>query len=71
MPKKAKSIPFGERLRHLREAAGLSVAELAQRAGMQRTHVHAIEGGRKRQVLFDTATRLAAALGVAVEKFYS
>lgn len=60
--------PFHVRLRHLREAAGLSVAEFAQRANLQRTHLHALEGGRK-QPTWETVCRLADALGVSVEAF--
>jgi len=71
MAKKFSSAPFGARLRQLREAAGLSVTELALRAGMQRTHVHALEsGGKGRQPSWLTVSRLALALGIPAEKFY-
>lgn len=60
--------PFHVRLRALREQASLSVAELAARADLQRTHLHALEGGRK-QPTWDTVCRLADALRVGVEAF--
>jgi transcriptional regulator with XRE-family HTH domain len=71
MAKKSHPASFGARLQQLREAAGLSVTELADRAGMQRTFLHALESGRKgRQPSFQTVARLALALGVTAEKLY-
>lgn len=60
--------PFHIRLRQHREQAGLSVAELAAKADLQRTHLHALESGRK-QPKWETVCRLADALGVSVEAF--
>lgn len=62
-------LSFPERLRQLREAAHLSVAELAQRAGLERTHLHALERGSKRRLTWDTVCKLADALGVSVQAF--
>ncbi len=55
---------LGDRLRHLRRAAGLSQQALAERAGLDRTYVSAIERGRQ-NVTLAAVLRLAEALGVA------
>ncbi len=54
---------FGERLRDLRAAKGLSQEELADLAGLHRTHVSLIERNR-RSVRLETLERLARALEV-------
>ncbi|HZU75610.1 MAG TPA: helix-turn-helix transcriptional regulator [Dehalococcoidia bacterium] len=57
---------LGERLRELREAAGLSAPELAARVGTTRSHIHKLEAG-KHAPRPEMAARLAAALGVDVQ----
>jgi transcriptional regulator with XRE-family HTH domain len=59
---------FGEHLRRLREAAGLSRAELARRANVPASTLRGWEGDRGFPT-FPAALRLAAALGVPVERF--
>jgi len=54
---------FGERVRQLRERHGFSQEELADAAGLHRTHISLIERG-KRSVRLETIARLAAALHV-------
>jgi len=54
---------LAQRLRALREAAGLSVTELAQRSGLSRRHVTEAEAGRANPSLAKLAA-LAAALRV-------
>lgn len=54
---------FGERLRALRVARGLSQEDLAAAAGLHRTHISLIERN-KRSVRLETVQRLAVALGV-------
>ncbi|MEV0118125.1 helix-turn-helix transcriptional regulator [Streptomyces sp. NPDC050844] len=44
---------YGERLRQLREAAGLTQEELSVRAVMSRTHIAHIEAGRRRPDVAD------------------
>ena len=51
------------RLKELRQKAGYSQAELAQRAGTAQSHIANIENG-KRDIDFELAERLAKALGV-------
>src|SRR5437763_14555941 len=59
---------FGERLKELREAAGLSQAQLVARTGRGLATVKAYEADRRSPSL-DNAQRLAAALGVPVTAF--
>jgi DNA-binding XRE family transcriptional regulator len=53
-------------LRVWREHRGLTQAALAQRAGVDKTHISQIEVGRKNASL-NVMSRLAAALGIAVD----
>jgi HTH-type transcriptional regulator, cell division transcriptional repressor len=59
---------FGLHLRGLREAAGLSRAELARKAGVPISTLRNWEGDRGFPGL-PAALRLAEALGVPVERF--
>jgi transcriptional regulator with XRE-family HTH domain len=65
---KAKTTAFGGRLRELREAAGLSQQELADKAGMHRQGVHKLEAG-EREPAWGSVLALAKALGVSVAAF--
>ncbi len=56
---------LGRRLRRLREEAGLTQAELAQRAGVGRVTVARIENGRM-YARTETLRRLARALGISL-----
>jgi transcriptional regulator with XRE-family HTH domain len=64
MPK-TKPAPFGQRLRKLREAAGLSAYALAQRSGLSRQMISQLESGQS-QPSFETAQKLASALDISV-----
>lgn len=55
-------------LRRLREAAGLSLAELGRRAGMSASGVRGIETRPEREPFLFYVERLAAALGVTVQE---
>ena len=59
------TVRFGQRLREAREAAGLSVRDVTERAGLPRTYLYALERGDNSPSL-DTAQRLADAVGVAL-----
>jgi transcriptional regulator with XRE-family HTH domain len=54
---------FGERVRDFRHSLGVSQEELADRAGLDRTYVSAVERGR-RNISLDNICRLAVALEV-------
>ena len=55
---------FGERLRRLRTEAGFSQEQLADAAGLHRTHISLIERNR-RSVRLETLWRLARALNLS------
>jgi transcriptional regulator with XRE-family HTH domain len=59
---------FAARLTALREAAGLSVAQLATAAGLHRQSVHQYENGERRPT-WDAVQKLAAALHVPTDTF--
>jgi transcriptional regulator with XRE-family HTH domain len=59
---------FGERLRNLREKAGLTRGDLAIKAGLDLKTIWSLEGGKTRPS-WDTVCHLADALGVSVERF--
>src|SRR5215217_4412892 len=57
--------PFGERLRHLRVAAGLSQEALAERSGLSVQAIGALETGKRRRPYPHTVATLAEALGLS------
>lgn len=59
---------FSARLTALREAAGLSVAQLASAAGLHRQSVHQYENGERRPT-WQAVQKLAAALHVPTDTF--
>src|SRR5215218_1077447 len=56
--------PFGERLRRLRLAAGLSQEALAERSGLSVQAIGALETGKRRRPYPHTVPALADALGL-------
>lgn len=56
---------IGSRIRELREAKGLTITDVAQRAGMERPNLSRLEHGRH-QPSVDTLERIAEALEVPV-----
>jgi transcriptional regulator with XRE-family HTH domain len=59
---------FAERLRQLRQEAGLTLQALADKAGMHRESVAQLERNR-RQPAWESVLALADALGVSTEAF--
>jgi predicted ATPase/DNA-binding XRE family transcriptional regulator len=59
---------FGERLRRLREGAGLTQEELAARAGLTAKAVSALERGERRRPYPHTVRSLAEALGLSEDE---
>ncbi len=59
---------FGERLRELREAKGMSQQELADRAGLTRDGVAQFETGRRRP-MWESVLALMGALGATCQEF--
>ena len=67
---RARPLPTGlaGTLRRLREARDWTQADLAERAGLAFSSIQALESGRTKNPTLDTAQKLAAALGVAVDE---
>ncbi|CAN5163529.1 BTAD domain-containing putative transcriptional regulator [soil metagenome] len=65
---KMRGNTFGERLRNLRESAGLTQEELAAKAGMTAKGVSAIERGERKRPYPHTVRSLAEALELTDEK---
>ena len=61
---------FGERVRELRLARGLSQEELAFMAGVHRTYLGGIERGERNPSLRNIAA-IAGALGVRLSELFS
>ena len=61
------SIRFGERLRHLREKAGLSQVEMAHRFGIDRGHISELENG-KRKICLSLMETLADGFKVSISE---
>lgn len=59
---------FGERLRRLRETAGFSQEDLAERAGLSANAISALERGDRKRPYPDTIRRLANALGLEAQE---
>ena len=70
MAKENLRLAFGQRVRELRNARGLSQEELAHRAGMHYTYVGGIERGERNPALVNIAA-LATALGVSLAELFS
>lgn len=64
--KQATRERIGKRIAALRKLAGLSQEQLAERAGLQRTHVSRIEAG-KYAVTLETIQAIAEALYMTVD----
>lgn len=61
---------FGERIRELRLARGLSQEKLAFKSGMHRTYLGSIERGERNPSLKNIAA-IAEALGVSLSQLFS
>jgi predicted ATPase/DNA-binding XRE family transcriptional regulator len=64
-PAGREDVPFGARLRRLREAAGLTQEELASRAGLSTRGISSLERGERKHPHPHTVRSLADALGLA------
>jgi predicted ATPase/DNA-binding XRE family transcriptional regulator len=65
---KGQDAPFGAQLRRLRDAAGLTQEELAERAGLTAKGISDLERGRRRHPYPHTVRSLADALGLSEDE---
>ena len=61
---------FGEKIRELRRAKGLSQEELAFRAGIHRNYLGGIERGERNPAL-DNIAAIAEALGIDISELFA
>lgn len=61
------AVNIGERITALRAQRKLSLQEVADRAGISKSHVWDLEQGNARNPTIDTAVRIASALGVSLD----
>lgn len=64
--KQATRERIGQRIAMLRKSAGLNQIQLAERAGLQSSHISRIEAG-KYAVTLETVQAIAEALGMTVD----
>jgi transcriptional regulator with XRE-family HTH domain len=67
MARKNVAVRFGQRLRQLREGAGLSQVEMAHRFGIDRGHISEMENG-KRGVCLPMLETLAAGFQITISE---
>lgn len=58
------------KVKELREAKGMTQMELAEKSGISRGTICALEGGQKMSVNTNTLIRIADALGVSMDALY-
>jgi transcriptional regulator with XRE-family HTH domain len=64
----SQTTPFARRLRQLRDAAGLTQSELAEKSGLHRQGIAKLETG-EREPAWGTVRALAKALGISCSEF--
>ena len=61
---------FAQRMRLLRNEAGISQEELAFRSKLDRTYINSVENG-KRNISIVNIEKIAKALGISVSEFFN
>lgn len=64
------ALRLGDRLRELREDAGLTLEQAGERAGMDKSAWHNIESGRRQNPTLTTLRAMAEALGISLEELF-
>ena len=68
--KKAKGAAMGYRIRELREAMKMTQEELADKSGVSRGTISALENGSMRNTTSKTLLKLAQALNTSVDRIF-
>jgi transcriptional regulator with XRE-family HTH domain len=63
------ALNIGALIRELRQEAGMSQEEFADRCGLHRTYIGSVERGEK-AITIETAQRIVKALGVTLSQFF-
>lgn len=58
------------KVKEVRESKGMTQTELAEKSGISRGTICALEGGQKMSVNTNTLIRIADALGVSMDALY-
>jgi transcriptional regulator with XRE-family HTH domain len=61
---------LGERIRHMRQDRGLSLADLSAKTGISKGHLSTVERDLSPRVSVDTFAAIADALGVPMQALY-
>lgn len=62
---------IGKNLRFMREKERMTVCELVEKSGISHTTINNIENGKAKNLELETVDRLANALGVDLQRFFS
>ncbi len=61
----------GLRIATLRKVVGWSQEDLAERSGVDRSHIGSIESGGKHSPTMDTVKGIADAFGISIQDFFT
>ena len=61
---------MGYRIKERREALGMTQEQLAEKSGVSRQTISALESGKSENVLVGTLAAIATALDTTVDKFF-
>lgn len=68
--KKGEVINMGYKIREVREEHGMSQVELAEKSGVSRATISALENGTLRSTMTSTLEKIAHALGVSINDIF-
>lgn len=69
--RKDPKVAFADLIRELRTEQNLTQADLAKKAGIQRTYLNDIEVQRRTNLTLTTAAKLADGLGIKLSKLFA
>lgn len=62
---------MGYKIREKREKCGLTQSQLAQKSGISRTTINALESGNERVTTTKTLMKIATALDVTIDELFT